>query len=277
MNRWVTLSANQQGDYAFMLPISAMCWRKIAKYEPMALLTETREHWDNPTGRVVLDMIARMEIRKHFIGVVKEPYRTSVQAQAARQHAASHKMYPADDYVLTADVDMLPLAEHWFNKQDWSKDVHIWYANAWSNCGGWFTTGYIGARVGTWREFMKYEPCGEIAPILEAALERHLTPERDTWQEWFFDENYTSARLKAWSGYPDRVQFMERTGRPPSDRLDRSNWGSGLDGKVDAHALRPANSAENWPKMFHFFKAILGDSAMEYIDGYYKRYMAVKA
>ena len=272
----MTLSANQQGDYAFLLPISAMVWRKIAKYEPICLLTEGREDWDTPTGRVVVDMIGRLELRKHYIGRIKPPYRTSVQAQCSRQHIALHKQYDAEeDYILTADVDMWPLAEWWFNKQDWSKDVHVWYANAWGY--RWYTTGYIGMKVKTWREVMKYIASGDLAPVMEAALEKHLTPERDTWQEWWFDEHYFTSRLKAWSGHPDRIQFMERSGGPPLDRVDRSNWTMSTDGKVDAHVLRPATSQENLPRVMELAAKLLSPNEMEMVNGFVKRYMEAKA
>ena len=277
MIRWVTLAANQWGDYAFLLPISAMAWRRVAHYEPLAILTETREHWQNPTGRVVLDMIERMSIRKHYVGSIKECYPTSVAAQMSRQHVASLKSFDPEEYVLTADTDMIPLVEWWFNRQDWTKDLHIWYANAWASVGGWFTTGYIGAKVKTWREFMRYEISGEMAPTIDAALERHYTEAADSFQVWFADEHYTTSRIKAWTGYPSRVQLMERSGSPPRDRLDRSSWTGLIEGKVDAHVLRPAFSDSNWPKMREFLKQILPASDCEHIDGFHSRYMAVKA
>ena len=133
-------------------------------------------------------------------------------------------------------------------------------------------------KVKTWREVMQYEAAGEIAPYLQAALERHLTSERDTWQEWWFDEHYFTSKLRAWKGYPDRVQFMEREGAPPRDRIDRSNWPSPvtLDGKVDAHVLRPATDPAYWAKLREFFALLLSPNQMEEVDQYHKRYMEAR-
>lgn len=276
MMKYVIASSNRQGDYDFLAPIWALVWRNITAYTPVLLLTENRNAWMTPCGNIVLDMIEQYGVRRHYIGLIHEAYRTSYQAQCARQHAAILKSFEPEDYFMLADVDMLATSGAWFDAVDWSKDVHLRYSNAWHYSH--FTTPYVGAKVAVWREFMGYEAGGEIAPILQQVFDRHLTRDHDSWTGHWLDEWYYTSRLKGSRFYPDRCDFIERDGHPPKDRIDRCNWPSEL-GDVgrftDAHVLRPAFSDDNWPRIRALLERLIPKHVSE-LDKYRNRYAEAK-
>lgn len=270
MRKYVVFSSNQVQAYEFMAPLAAICWQSRTEFKPVCLLTQTREHWDVPTGRVVVDMLDRLGVQKHYVGMISEPYRTSVQAQASRQHAALLKCFQPEDYIMTMDVDALPINGAWFSSVDWSKPCHMRNASAWQY--RWYTTFGFGATVAAWREFMGYEAAGEIAPVLQKNLDMDLTPERDTMAEWFWDEFLWCSRIKASRFYPDACHFIER--RTERDRIDRGNWPQtlrSLDGYIDAHVLRPAHQSENWSRIKHLLELLI-PNLMEDVCRYHARY-----
>lgn len=270
MVKYVVFSSNQVQAYEFMAPIAAMCWQSRTEFKPVCMLTQTREHWDVSSSRVVVDMLDRIGCQKHYVGMISEPYRTSVQAQAARQHAAMLKCFQPEDYIMTMDVDALPVNGPWFSAVDWSKPCHMRNASAWGH--SWYTTFGFGATVAAWREFMGYEASGEIAKEFQKNLDIELTPERDTMAEWFVDEFLWCSRIKASRFYPDLCQFLERD--TPKNRIDRGCWPENLQhlsGFIDAHVLRPAHQPENWPRVKRLLELLI-PNRMEDVCQYHERY-----
>lgn len=272
MTRYVVFSSNQVQSYEFMAPIAAMCWMARTEFKPVCLLTQTREHWDVPTGSVVVDMLERLEVQRHYVGPITEPYRTSVQAQASRQHAAAHKIFQPDDYIMTMDVDALPINGAWFSNVDWSKPCHIRNSTAWQH--RWYTTFGFGATVAAWRSFMGYGPTGDIGALLQKNLDLDLTKERDTMSEWFFDEFLWCSRLKVSSLWPDGCQFIARN--VSTDRVDRGCWPDvigDIGGFIDAHVLRPSHKREHWHMVRALLTKLLSANQLEVVDQYHKRYV----
>lgn len=275
--KYAVISSNQVRSYSFLAPICAMTWTARTVFRPVVLLTQTREHWkQDAPSRVVVDMLERLDIRKHYVGVVKDCYLTSTQAQTARHYAAALKSFEPTDYLLTTDVDGLPVDQNWQSNVDWSKPCHLRNSTAWGH--RWYTTFGFGATVAAWREFMRYEPCGEIAPVMEKDFDLDLTPEADTMLGWYYDEFCWNAKLKASRFYPGECQFIERD--TCRDRIDRARWPNRFDsltGIIDAHVLRPSYEGENWQKIRSLLAALLSGQCLEAIDQYHKRFMEAVA
>jgi len=86
---------------------------------------------------------------------------------------------------------------------------------------------------------------------------------------WGIDQRGITKRLKHWNGFPNNVHFTIRNDK--IDRIDRSYhknnyvWTSQ---KVEAHVLRPAFTAKNWPRIRAVLSHALYQEQMEWIDGY---------
>lgn len=268
--KWVTLAADVNPSFDFLLPVGGLVWRRVTGYEPLCLLAGP--NWDGPVGKVVIDQLDAFGMRYEHVGLLTEPYRTSVAAQMSRQHVCCLPDLPEDDLVMTADADMQPLSGEWFNRWDDSKTVRLHFANSYNYL--FHTTGYWTMKVKTWREVMRLDTKKSIAEHLQERLDRWIGRERDTLAEWYSDEHVASVHLRAWEGYPDKCYMIEREGGPPIDRIDRSGWPEPLSfaGKVDAHVLRPAQNKESWGQMRHFFSNLIPDY-MEHVDDFHKKYM----
>lgn len=272
MTKWVTLAADINPSFDFLLPVGGLVWRKVTGYEPLCLLAGP--NWDSPIGQLVVDQLNAFGMRHHLIGTLPEPYRTGVIAQMSRQHAACLDL-PEDDLLMTGDADMIPINGEWFNRWDESKLVRLHYANSYSY--NFHTTGYWTMRVKTWREVMRLDTSKSILDHLLERLDRWITRERDSWQEWYSDECVASAYLKLWPGYPSKCSMIEREGAPPVDRIDRSGWPDrpSFEGKVDAHVLRPSWTTDAWPRMRWFLERLIPDQMKE-VDSFHKRYVEVR-
>lgn len=268
--KWVTLAADLNPSFDFLLPVGGLVWRRIAGYEPLCLLAGP--NWGSKVGRIVTDQLDAFGMRREQIGLLTEPYRTSVAAQMSRQHVCCLPDLPDDDLVMTADTDMQPISGAWFNQWDDSKLVRLHFANSYSYL--FHTTGYWTMRVKTWREIMRLDTRKTIAEHVQERLDRWIGRERDSMAEWYSDEHVASVYLRAWSGYPNKCMMIEREGAPPAGRIDRSGWPEPLDlnGKLDAHVLRPAQSKDNWGRMRTFFQALIPEHMRE-VDGFHRRYM----
>lgn len=273
MTKWVTLAADVNPSFDFLLPVGGLVWRKVTGYEPLCLLAGN--DWGGKVGQVVLDELGRLGMWHHIIGPLTEPYRVGVAAQMSRQHAACLDL-PIDDLLMTADADMIPVNGEWFNRWDDSKLVRLHYSNSYGY--NFHTTGYWTMRVRTWREVMRLNVQHSIVNHVQDRLDRWIGRDRDTWQEWYADEMIASAHLKLWSGYPDKCLMIERDGAPPVDRIDRSGWPDSVDfrGKVDAHVLRPSWTPDAWPRMRAFFEKLIPEHMAE-VDGFHKRYSEARS
>lgn len=267
--KWVTLASDVNPSYDFLLPVGGLVWRKVTGYEPLCLLAGP--DWNSKVGQVVIEQLNLFGMSYHFVGPISEPYRTSVHAQMARQHAAAIHLNE-DDLLMTSDSDMFPINGDWFNQWDESKSVRLHYANAYRYL--FHTTGYWTMKVKTWREVMRLDLSKSIAEHLQDRLDRYIGRDRDTFQEWYSDEHVASIYLRAWHGYPSQCMMIEREGAPPPDRLDRGNWHGKLQGMVDAHVLRPAQSDENWPRMREFLEKLVPEHLPE-IDRFHSKYREV--
>ncbi len=45
-------------------------------------------------------------------------------------------------------------------------------------------------------------------------MDAGLGEDKDSWAAWNFDEEWFGRRIKAWDGYNDKCQFIDRHGGP---------------------------------------------------------------
>jgi len=274
MTTYAVIATNQSGSYDFFAPITTLFWKHIVGYRTLCFFTDTSKEWENPVAQVVKNATIEAGAKVEHIGKL-EGYRDAQAAQSSRQHAAALDI-PEDDQLVTGDIDMWSLDGDWFRQHDpvrW--DFTSWYANAY----GWpyppfHPTPYIQATVKKWREVMQLEVRGEILSQMQANFDRTLGRYHDSWMAWWQDELYFNSKLKAWGGYPDRVQMITREGCPPHDRIDRGCWPAEFDWSkkyVDTHLIRPGATRENWPKIRPIIEHYIPEK-MDWVDKYREAY-----
>jgi len=286
MNTYAVIASNHSHSYQPFAPITALFWREVVGFKTICFLTGTKEEWDEPAASLVRRKLDEAGALIHHIGKL-EGYQDAQAAQSSRQHAAALDL-PLDDVLLTGDIDMWSLDRDWFRQHDPAKwDFTSWYANAYGPLAPtppFHPTPYIAATVAKWREVMQLECRGEILTQMQANFDRTLTPHASTWTSWWHDELYFNSKLKAWSGYPHRVQMISREGQPPHDRIDRCAWPAWRGHEyafdwtkkyVDTHLIRPGVTTENWPRIRPLVERYI-PKHLAWVDEYVKLYQKEK-
>ena len=258
MRKYVVNSANTDIGYAFYMPIVCLLWKRMG-YSPIALLLGSRDEWSGSATKHILSNVELQADRVVFVNRVLG-LRDSTTIQIARLFTAALNL-DADDYILTSDVDMLPLNKPWFNQQDHGKPFNIWGADAYVGPNGRhyrFPICYLGAAVARWRELMG------IRANLDTSLDG-LDRHRD---DWNYDEALFFERLSQSPMYRN-CQFINRNwlNSITPRRIDRVAWNwRGQTDLIDVHCPRPGNRA--WGSLEPVLKQYCGRDDFAYINAY---------
>lgn len=251
LERYIVNSSDPNDFYSFFLPIVSLIWKRYIGYEPISLLYGTESEWrSNPKTSYVLDVTKDFS-RLEFVKPV-EGYKVSTVMQVSRLFAAALPSVKDDDYLLTSDVDLIPLnAKAYFNAQDLAKRIHLFGADAYAD----ITKGlmppkypmcHLGARAVDWRDVLGMKE-RDIDREIAAGLEGRA----DSWDN---DEMYFASRLmrhRFYEGTVEKEGAHYRKGEchllirtwPFSRalrRIDRDAWHfSGERDMIDCHAVRP--------------------------------------
>lgn len=247
--RYISINSSDPNDtYSFFIPIVARAWKRLG-YSPVSLLLGKEQLWtSNPKDAFCLQK-TKEESQVFFVSGV-DGYRNATVMQVCRVVASAIQSFHEDDYLLTSDVDMIPLSGSYFKSQDIQKRFHIFSADAYADITKGlfppkFPMCYLGARAGLWRDIMgiRTDFDSEVAKVV-----------RCSGGEWGHDEMYCSARImnhpvfkgdlrREHGGYSKgECQLMIRTWPfgHADRRADRDGWC--FDGRrdlIDAHCFRP--------------------------------------
>jgi len=282
-HRHVVTSSNLNHDYAFYAPIVTAMWMRLG-YRPIIFLVGGAEEWKSHRfGSIALSEARKRGAVIHFVDRV-DGYPESASAQVVRLMGAYTPLVREDDYLMTTDIDMLPLSrEFWSSPLGNGHRVDVYFANAyegeqrphWPIC-------YIGMTAASWVLLL-----GSYANHNEAlfsCLRGNLLlgdVAKDPMLAWCFDEYFISKKIADVAKSGDwAVRFIDRRKAPggwPASRIDRGAWeksysanvhGGVLDsGAVDCHAPRPGYEDLAWARVHGLLEAFergLGDSFAEY-------------
>lgn len=227
MRKFVVISVNENPEYLFYVPLVVWAWRKLG-WEPLMFKTfvmqgdkwqELKRLWEQ-TGDIFLQPTIK------FI----EGYDSSTQAQISRLYAACVKPF---DYIMTSDVDMLPLSDYW--KFDPEK-ITVW---------GHDLTGYqhmpicyIGMKGARWIEVM-----GLTSDDFSSLMKRDLdnmpnAKSEDQVKRWVVDQDLITERINAVQFEKEFVHRGVYENGYPIGRVDRSAWKIDLEVNIDCHLPR---------------------------------------
>jgi hypothetical protein len=251
MQKYVISSSDANLKYCYYLPIVAVMWQRIG-YTSLSLMLGDRKEWaKTPLTKYIYEKTD--EVSKIITLKRIEGFQDSTIVQVARLFVAGEP-FPEDDYLLTWDVDALPLNPSWFTQQDFNYDFN-------SFGGDWSSDLYClwpqGARVKQWRILM-----GIFESDINNEMALAIDPLKDG---WCYDESLLTERL---SDYQGKIQIIPRwpNGRIIG-RLDRYDWQfHGQTDLIDCHLFRPGY--EHWDKLEPVFKAYCGNADYDYIKKY---------
>ncbi len=264
MNKYSILSVDSNPDYLFLAPITAAFWVDIG-YIPFIMVVD--ENFNPKLKELVIPMTesegAVIENLKHI-----QEFRTCNIAQLSRLFAAASDRFSSDDYLMTDDIDKIPVDFMWFNQQDYTKNIHIFDPDELNYTR--LKMGNIGMSSEIWREVIGFDK-GNIRDSLSLVMKKHLTKD-STWEKgWNLDEWLLTNGVFQSKYYPDQCQMITRGGNSlgfRNYRIDRGNWSQTFNyckstKIIDIHIHRRPWEGQVWQDMVTIMRTVFSAEKVE--------------
>jgi hypothetical protein len=230
----ISIAVDQNPDYLFYLPITSYVNRHFGFATHCFVVGESRLSEISVRYAVDYSSTEIYSLRPN------SPYRSETLAQFSRLYAAC--LIHDDEYIITGDVDMIPLSDYlhrdFDNRNLFGKDL---------TNGHMYPMCYAGMTSRKWREFLDLEAADPIPYIerdLASIAEKALSKEFSDY--WYVDQRFLTDKVIQFG--ENHFNSIER-GRDKSGlargRIDRAHWQWEKTAKyIDCHMLRNSYSDE---------------------------------
>lgn len=252
----VVISSNDNDDYLFFVPIVAWAWKKLGWNVHCVYTGDV----DSEKWKLIKSLSP--ELSFSFIDKA-EGVRNETLTQLSRLYAYK---YISKGYIMTSDVDMLPLTDYWIFDENkitsWGRDLSDVH----------FPICYIGANRDNWDKIMEG---GNIGKDLLA----HPKYRSSEWSEWWqVDQDIITEKLNK-----HNVVRIDRGVAPnthyPLGRVDRGDWVKTHNQplRIDAHLLRPGYISKNYERIIFLLieNLVPSESDLLWMREYPKKYLAL--
>lgn len=254
--KFIVLSSNDNPKYLYCTPLTIWAWRKIG-YEPIFLYHRRERTELNKQMEELTSNILTCEFRPVILQDIPE-YKSETITQVSRLFASClidpigkyrHLHVKYDDYLLTGDIDMLPLSDIWSTRFGelptiWGRDLTDYH----------YPICYIGMSAEYWHKIMRLESYNITTEMQRVLNSRADAKSKNSAQCWVTDQNIITERVNEWnkkeSHWKNSSPFKhirkdgllslidrgtdKRTGYPIG-RVDRSHWTLDHKQLIDAH------------------------------------------
>lgn len=226
MKKYIVLSVNSNPDYLYFTPLTVWAWKKFG-WKPVVLWQTSPNTRLTEIQNLVFPVNILCDV---FVVDNIEGYRSDTITQISRLYAACEI---DDGYLMTGDIDMIPLSDYWKPKED---EITI-YGHDLTGYGH-YPICYIGMDSKRWVEVM-----GLSSPDYNALIKRDLdtlpqAKDPDFYKYWFCDQDLITKRLKETQFPKTIINRGQYKNGYAVGRVDRGAWT--LDHKqfIDAHLFQ---------------------------------------
>ncbi len=161
-------------------------------------------------------------------------YQDETIVQVARLYAACLNLQD-DDYIMTGDVDMIPLSDYW--KPDYNV-LTVWGHDLTEH--NHYPICYIGAPRKEWKRIMMLESNWELLENMTDDLNvlPNARTESDPVKRWVVDQDLITHRIGRYKGIVNSVPRGTLPSGYPIGRVDRSSWTLNHPVLIDCHLMR---------------------------------------
>ena len=253
----VAIGCSQVQDYSFLIPLSALLWKRHIGFQPIIFLIGNENDWDTGRNKIVISALNTLEIKYKFVSFI-DGYSEGTVAQNIRQHAAADKKIDDDTWIMMSDADLWPIRREFYHQHEgytgravclYSNGDHFFGKKdvlSKFDAGGGFQsipTCHVTMRAKDWRIAYEIDAVDDERAALLKTLKK-----MEPWlmscadinlARWCCDQWYITERLCRQPWFPDaapphpcppggrilsseNVLLVERYGHPPVDRLDRT-------------------------------------------------------
>lgn len=256
MKKYIVLSVNDNPDYLYYTPLTCWAWRKFG-WEPVIMLHTERSMtavdtlvWSNDNVRTVRMCLLNMQ-----------DCRSDTLTQMSRLYAACVQ----DGYLMTGDIDMLPLSDYW-------KPEHEHVPTVWGHdlTGfGHYPICYIGMPSEGWKRVMKLYPQNYNDCIERDLKELPQALDPDFYKYWFTDQDLITKRLKTYA--PVIINRGQYSNGYAVGRVDRGAWSLNHSQFIDAHLFQQLyhkNNQDKFDKTMELLTSIWPDEDFQWFIDY---------
>lgn len=229
MSRYVILSVNSNPDYLYFTPLTCWAWQKFG-WNPIVLYHGKD---DEPKRFVLRD-------NPYYDVPEIQGYRSDTITQVSRLYASMF-VTNRDAYLMTADIDMLPLSDYWQFDENaqtvWGHDLTGY---------GHYPICYIGMKAHLWRTTMKIDTAWVSNAMKKDLDSLPQAKSEDFYKFWFTDQDLITQKLKPFSPViKNRGQYSNGFA---VGRVDRGAWSLNHDTFIDCHMFQQVHHKRNADK-----------------------------
>lgn len=252
MKKYIVLSVNDSPDYLFHVPLTVWAWRYFG-WEPILFYCG----WANGMTTLISNTLDYNKENEHFLYPI-EGYKSETITQVSRLYGAC----VADGYLMTGDIDMLPLSDYWKPDLDkltvWGRDLTDYH----------YPICYIGAPSEIWIDIMN------LSSSYNLEIKRDLRQQKNM---WVLDQDIITERINESGFIPFRKDRGTdgRTGYPKG-RIDRSNWRLDHKQYIDAHMFHGIqNDDTKFKKTLEMLHTVWPKEDFKWWIEYYKEFKKI--
>jgi hypothetical protein len=252
MKKYIILSVNDNPDYLFHVPLVCWAWEQLGWW-PIVLY--------EGEFSAIPDYVFKFTFEEYdgsFVHALSpiHGYRSDTITQVSRLYGACI----ADGYIMTGDIDMLPLSDYWqpdYNKLTvWGRDLTDYH----------YPICYIGAPSETWREIMNIGTCE-----YNELIKRDLRQQKNM---WVLDQDLITEKINNSGFIPFRKDrgTDKRTGYPIG-RIDRSHWTLEHKEYIDCHMFHDVHrNEESFKKTLNMLHTVFPNEDFKWWVQYTKEF-----
>lgn len=260
MKKYIVLSVNDNPDYLFHVPLTVWAWEQLGWW-PIVFYSGKFEGLADYVFRFTFE-----EYDGSFVyGLNDIPgYKSETITQVSRLYGAC----VADGYLMTGDIDMLPLSDYWkpnlTTLSVWGRDLTDYH----------YPICYIGAPTEVWLSIMMIVGDDYNRQIKEDLNSTPQAMSTDNIKRWVTDQDMITERINN-SIYTPTQYFRgtdKRTGYPIG-RIDRSNWRLDHRQYIDCHMFHGIQNDETkFKKTLEMLHTVWSKEDWSWWINYYKEF-----
>lgn len=234
MNRYVILSVNSDPQYLYYIRLARWAWYRIG-WIPV-IMYRGEYHSD-------IALLATNNFDGLYVDIKPIPgYRDDTVTQVSRLYAGHLKHIEPNDLIMTGDVDLIPLSDHW---QPDPEKITL-YGHDLADYKH-YPICYIAMAKSKWIQVM-----GLSGESIKASIKRDLdtmpqAKDPDFYKYWFTDQDLITQRINATQFERVMVDRGKYRNGLAVGRVDRGIWSIDLDKFIDAHLHRDLYKAFHNP------------------------------
>jgi len=263
------ISSTYDDLYFFFLPIVTWSWNKLG-VDVIVFLPFDGARNNVSKAFLVGNTMASQNLSFELHTFSSPDHKAATYSQCARLYAAALGHLPADEVLITGDVDMAVFNKDYFNQAN-NGLINVFGADLVPS--GQYPICYVAMPVDTWREVMWLWP-GESPQTYLDNLLGELECEHFKGNYWAKDQEtiYNALTAQAW---PVIKHFRAKAPHAfATYRADRDGWPDApMPGIIDAHLPRPGYTDENFRKILKLFKDVYPEEDFSWMVEYQQKYL----